>query len=201
MILYKDKQIKKIEDAGKWFHSIKYLSDKWNSEKDNVSLFLKLSTNTWYTLTLDGPELSLTETERSVLAETLCQCFLYFDSTFSQDDTCQWIFGYMMEVRPDLFLKSGVDYDNIEKTGKCLIHSSCESGNIIAKLLDEAESGVTEKNPRYYEDINISLNEYFDSSWEVDRYFIEILTMKVHSRKRLRKSFITLRKGIPPYSC
>lgn len=182
MILYKDKQIKEFEDAGEWIHGIKYLSDKWNSEKDNVSLFLKLSTNIWYTLTLDGPELSLTEEERSALTQILCQCFRYFVSTFSQDDTCQWIFGYMMEVRSDLFLKSGMDYNNIEKTGKCLIHNSCENGNIIAKLLDETDSGDTAKHARY-EDINVSLNKYFDSLWEVDRYFIEILTMKIHSRK------------------
>ena len=91
----------------------------------------------------------------------------------------QWIFGYMMEVRPDLFLNCGLEYSDIEKTGKSVIHSSRNKGNILAKLLDDNEYQSLNIVAQYSNNIKTYLTECFDDLWEVDRYFIEILKMNI----------------------
>ena len=58
MILYSDEYTRKLELEGKWIDCVRYLHEKLTADRKNVSLFLKLSVNTWYTLTLDGPVLS-----------------------------------------------------------------------------------------------------------------------------------------------
>lgn len=60
MILYSDNRIQNFESKNEWIQNITYLKTKWAYNKNNLSLFLKLSVTVWYTLTLDGPELSLT---------------------------------------------------------------------------------------------------------------------------------------------
>ena len=117
MILYSDEYTRKFEFEGKWIHCVQYLHEKWTAERKNISLFLKLSVDAWYTLTLDGPELSLKKGEYDTLTDMLCNCFEYFNATFSTNENCQWLFGYMMEVRTDLFLNSGLEYNTIEQMG------------------------------------------------------------------------------------
>ena len=155
MILYSDEYTRKLELEGKWIDCVRYSHEKLTADRKNVSLFLKLSVNTWYTLTLDGPVLSLKKGEYDTLTDMLCHCFKYFNSAFSANENCQWLFGYMMEVRPDLFLNSGVEYTAIEQQGKIQIDKEIER-----------------KRKRVSEHIS----EYFDESQEVDKYFIEILT-------------------------
>ena len=176
MFLYKDERIHKFEISGRWVDGVKYLFDKWGSEKNNLSVFLKLSINTWYTLTLDGPELFLTGDEREMLCQILCECFYYFKSFFEEDNTCQWMFGYMMEVRADLFLGLGYEYENIEKTGRSLIKKSCRNDSVIAKILEGTYRGSS-KNTK--ENLKNYITEFFDDLWEVEKYFIELLTMNI----------------------
>ena len=45
MILYSDEYTRKLEVEGKWLNSIQYLYEKWTVERENISLFLKLSVN------------------------------------------------------------------------------------------------------------------------------------------------------------
>ena len=132
MILYSDL----LESVGKWIQSISYIENKRNDDKSNVSLFLRYVVTAWYVLTLDGPELSLSSDEYARLCEILRKGYVIFESIYAQNCVCQWMFGYMMEVRADLFYESGKsDFDAIEKTGKRLIMDACESGDKIAKLL------------------------------------------------------------------
>lgn len=126
MILYSDEYTRKLELEGKWIDCVRYSHEKLTADRKNVSLFLKLSVNTWYTLTLDGPVLSLKKGEYDTLTDMLCHCFKYFNSAFSANENCQWLFGYMMEVRPDLFLNSGVEYTAIEQQGKIQIEKASE---------------------------------------------------------------------------
>lgn len=120
MILYSDEYTRKLELEGKWIDCVRYSHEKLTADRKNVSLFLKLSVNTWYTLTLDGPVLSLKKGEYDTLTDMLCHCFKYFNSAFSANENCQWLFGYMMEVRPDLFLNSGVEYTAISNAGESI---------------------------------------------------------------------------------
>lgn len=150
--------------------------EKWTAERKNVSLFLKLSVSTWYTLTLDGPELSLKKGEYDTLTDTLCNCLKYFNATFSTNENCQWLFGYMMEVRTDLFLDSELEYTAIEQQAKALIEKASKNGNIFAQLL-YAEGNCSKKEiKKYREKVREHISEYFDESQETDKYFIEILT-------------------------
>lgn len=166
---------------GEWIQNITYLKNKWSFDKNNPSLFLKLSTTAWYVLTLDGPELSLTQKEYDELTEILCQCYHDFISLFEKDNTCQWVFGYMMTVSPLFFLKSKFSYSTIEETGKKLIKQASDNGNIIAKLLNTIDKISSKEIYRYRIFIKEHMNEYFDDSQEIDRYFIEILTMAINN--------------------
>lgn len=181
MILYSDVQIRDFEAMRDWLQNITYLKNKWAYENYNVSLFLKLSATVWYTLTLDGPELSLTENEYDELTEILCQCYHDFTSFFFKDNTCQWIFGYMMTVSPFFFLKSKLSYNTIEEVGKKLIKQASDSGNMIAKLLNTIDGISSKEIYKYRIFIKEHINEYFDDSQEIDRYFIEILTMAINN--------------------
>lgn len=131
MILYSDEYTRKLELEGKWIDCVRYSHEKLTADRKNVSLFLKLSVNTWYTLTLDGPVLSLKKSVYDTLTDMLCHCFKYFNSAFSANENCQWLFGYMMEVRPDLFLNSGVEYTAIEQQGKIQIEKQAKMGTCL----------------------------------------------------------------------
>ena len=124
-----------LESTGQWSTCIEYLHDKWKVNKENIPLFLKLAVNTWYTLTLDGPELSLKKDESDALIQVLNESFNFFNTSFSHDENCQWLFGYMMTVRTDLFLNSGLEYTAIEERGEALIEEASKNGNMFAQLL------------------------------------------------------------------
>ena len=173
MILYSDEYTRKLELEGKWIDCVRYSHEKLTADRKNVSLFLKLSVNTWYTLTLDGPVLSLKKGEYDTLTDMLCHCF---NSAFSANENCQWLFGYMMEVRPDLFLNSGVEYTAIEQQGKIQIEKASENGNMFAQLLFALDNRSDKEIERKRKRVSEHISEYFDESQEVDKYFIEILT-------------------------
>ena len=179
MILYSDEYTRKFELEGKWINCIQYLHKKWTAERENIALFLKLSVNTWYTLTLDGPELSLKKGEYDTLTDMLCNCFEYFNATFSTNENCQWLFGYMMEVRTDLFLNSGLEYNTIEQRGKSLIEKASNNENLFAQLLFALDNCSEKEIERRRKKVREHILEYFDDSQEVDQYFIEILTVAV----------------------
>lgn len=179
MILYSDEYTRKFEFEGKWINCIQYLHEKWTAEGKNISLFLKLSVNAWYTLTLDGSELSLKKGEYDTLTDMLCNCFEYFNATFSTNENCQWLFGYMMEVRTDLFLNSGLEYNTIEQRGKSLIEKASNNENLFAQLLFALDNCSEKEIERRRKKVREHILEYFDDSQEVDQYFIEILTVAV----------------------
>ena len=178
MILYRDKQIIEYEDSGRWVECVKYLFKLWEENQNNEALFLRLSTTCWYSLTLDGVELSLIGFEREKIIKILHICYEFFQLTFSENDTCQWMFGYMMEVRPDLFFDCGLEYNSIEEKGKLLIEKSTLQGNELAKLLDDKKRrlSVLQKQKA---STKKHIAECFDDVAEVDKYFSEILTMSM----------------------
>lgn len=181
MILYSDNQTQSFENKRAWIQNITYVKTKWAYDKNNLSLFLKLSVTVWYTLTLDGPELSLTRNEYADLTEMLYQCYGVFISLFSNDNTCQWIFGYMMTVSPLFFMKTKLSYNTIEETGKKLIKQASDNGDMIAKLLNTLDKISCKDIYKYQIFIKEQINEYFDASQEIDRYFIEILTIAINN--------------------
>lgn len=167
MILYSDENTQKFETTNNWIESVNYLQSKWEADKMNKPLFLKLAVTAWYILTLDGPELSLKKDEKDRLVQTLMETFSLFKDAFSHDENCQWIIGYLMEVRADLFLKTGLGYSEIEDLGKTLIAQSSKQGNIFAQTFQ----GITVSA----QEVKRSVKNFFDSKQEVDRYFVEML--------------------------
>lgn len=179
MILYSNAYTQKLESTGQWIACIEYLHDVWNAKKENIPLFLKLAVNTWYALTLDGPELSLKKDESDALIRVLNETYIFFKASFSHDESCQWLFGYMMAVRTDLFLNSGLDYIAIEQQGTSLIEKASKSGNMFAQLLYATENYSKKDIKKCREKVKEHISEYFDESQEVDSYFIEILMTEV----------------------
>lgn len=178
MILYRDKQIMEYEYSGRWVEDVKYLFKLWEANRKNEALFLKLSTTCWYSLTLDGVEISLIDFEREEIGETLRSCFEFFQLIFSENNTCQWMFGYMMETRPDLFFVCGLDYKNAEEMGRLFIKKSTLQGNVLAKLLG-GKKHLTNIFPKQKASLKKYISECFDGVTEVDKYFVEILTTSI----------------------
>lgn len=176
MILYSDAHTKMLESNEQWLTCIKYLFGKWKANKEDVPLFLKFVINTWYTLTLDGPELSLKKEEFNTLNQMLNKSYSFFRTSFSHDENCQWLFGYMMTVRTDLFLNSGLEYTEIEQQGKTLIEKASKNGNMFAQLLYAVENCSKKEVEKYRKKVREHISEYFDESQEADKYFIEMLT-------------------------
>jgi hypothetical protein len=176
LILYSDAHTEMLESNGQWITCIEYLHDKWKVNKENLSLFLKLAVNTWYTLTLDGPELSLNKDEYDALSQVLNESYSFFRTSFSNDENCQWLFGYMMTVRTDLFLNSGLEYTAIEQQGEALIEKAHRNGNMFAQLLYAMENYSNKNIKKCREKVKEHISDYFDESQEADKYFIEILT-------------------------
>lgn len=176
MILYSDAYTKMFESNGQWITCIKYLYDKWKVNKENISLFLKLAVNTWYTLTLDGPELSLNKDESDALNQGLNESYRFFRISFPNDENCQWLFGYMMTVRTDLFLDSGLEYTAIEQQGETLIEKASKNGNMFAQLLYAVDNCSKKEIEKYRGKVREHISKYFDEGQEADKYFIEILT-------------------------
>lgn len=81
-----------------------------------------------------------------------------------------------MEVRPDLFLNSGVEYTAIEQQGKIQIEKASKNGNMFAQLLFALDNHSDKEIERKRKRVREHISECFDESQEVDKYFIEILT-------------------------
>lgn len=176
MIWYSDEKIQKFEINGDWIDCVKYIHGKWKARKDDVAILLKLTVTAWYALTLDGPELSLSASEYEFLCKILCETYHYFLNELGQKENCQWIFGYMMEVRADLFHFIGLEYDAIEQKGRQLIAKSSENGNEIANLLSASDNRMKKAVRNAQKQIKEHILECFDEANEVDKYFIEMLT-------------------------
>ena len=184
MLFYNDECTRNYEENGNWINCVRYLFGRWSNDKDNIPLFLKLATTTWYTLTLDGFELTIANDDSQFLDEVLCNVYNYFDNYQKQNETCEWIFGYMMDVRTDLFLVciSVVcisDYDQIKQKGNALIEKAADSGNVYARLLNALEDGNKKEIVKLRKQVDATLSDDFDVSQEVDSYFVEILTSSV----------------------
>ena len=176
MILYCDIHTKKMEDSDEWKKCVEYLNVKWIHEKNNRSLFLKVAVNSWYTLTLDGVEIELCQKDADSLMQILNQTYLLFQKLFFKDETCEWIFGYMMLVRADLFLNLDSDYIEIEKKGIALLKKACEKENVFAKLIYAIEFSSQKEVKKYRNEVISCIDKYFDAKQKVDSYFIEMLT-------------------------
>lgn len=179
MILYSDAYTNNLESAGQWIACVEYLYCMWKTNQKSVPLFLKLSVDTWYTLTLDGPELALRKTEFDMLEQILIEAYRYFIASFSTEADCQWLFGYMMTVRTDLFLASGLEYSAIEQQGKALIDKARSNGSVFAQLLYALEKCSNRSIKRSREAVKEHLEEYFDVAQVVDKYFVEMLMTDV----------------------
>ena len=83
-----------------------------------------------------------------------------------------------METRPDLFFVCGLDYENVEEMGRLLIKKSTLQGNVLAKLLD-GKKQLTNIFPKQKVSLKKYISECFDGVTEVDKYFVEILTMSI----------------------
>lgn len=175
MVWYSDENTKSLELRGDWVACVKYLHSEWLLHKNDIPIFLKLAVTTWYTLTLDGLELSLTEKEYVFLEKTLCETYRYFSDKLEQNENCQWIFGYMMAVRTDLFLSSNLDYDEIEQKGMTLIELSSNQGNLFAQLLFAIENCSKKDIKKSREKVKEHIPTNLDVSQEIDKYFIEML--------------------------
>ena len=161
MILYSDAHTEMLESNGQWITCIEYLHDKWKVNKENLSLFLKLAVN---------------KDESDALSQVLNESYSFFRTSFSNDENCQWLFGYMMTVRTDLFLNSGLEYTAIEQQGEALIEKAHRNGNMFAQLLYAMENYSNKNIKKYREKVKEHISDYFDESQEADKYFIEILT-------------------------
>lgn len=174
--MYSDKKTFDSELNGNWLGSAEYCFDKWKSQTENISVFLKTAVTAWYALTLDGVDLSLTESDRERLCLILCDTYSHFTANLTNDVNCQWLFGYMMTVRPDLFLDSGKKYSHLECEGERLIEQASESGNVFARLLSAVNHGRKKEIKQCRESVRAYIFDFFDPTQEVDSYFIEVLT-------------------------
>ena len=175
MILYSDAHTKNLESAGQWTACVEYLYCMWKTNRGNAHLFLKLSVDTWYTLTLDGPELTLRKAEFDLLEQILTEAYHYFITSFSTETDCQWLFGYMMTTRTDLFLASGLEYSVIEQQGDDLIAKARSNGSVLAQLLYALGKSSGRDIRKSRETVKKHIDEYFDVTQAVDKYLIEML--------------------------
>lgn len=177
MLFYNDIYTIENEKTKHWFDNVEYLLKKHEITKESEPIFLKLSTTIWYCLTLEGIDLFFEVKDRNWLMKLLCNCFEFFEAKFIKSDTCQWVFGYMMEVRPDLFLSTNFDYNFIEQKGQQLIKLSANSGNIFAKVFNN--TAVSKKSMLFKnkKEIEHRITECFDKSSIVDNYFVEMISM------------------------
>lgn len=175
-LFYSDKKTLDSESNEDWLGSAEYCFDKWKSQTENISVFLKTAVTAWYALTLDGVDLSLTKSECERLGLILCDTYSYFTANLTNDVNCQWLFGYMMTVRPDLFLDSGEKYSRLECEGERLIEQASESGNVFARLLSAVNHGRKKEIKQCREAVRACIFDFFDPTREVDSYFIEVLT-------------------------
>lgn len=175
MVFYSDKKVEEYESQEKWIESVGYLHRLWINNQNNLLLFRKLAINVWYTLTLDHCSISLENEERDELLNLFLECFQYFYTNHFNDSNCQWLFGYMLEVRTDLIYMLGFKWDDMVSKGKDLIKVSAESGNVIANILHARNLELKEEIKKYREKLKSKLSDYLNEKLEVDNYFVWIL--------------------------
>ena len=180
MLFYSDERTRSLEREEKMIDCVEYLFDKWNGDRNNVPLMLKLAITIWYTFDMDGKELSLTREEQYYLGNMMNNVYCYFMRHRARDENCQWVFSYIMTVRTENFLYCISDLLLIEKIGACLNELSAEAGNVFAQYFEALENfGRKSKEMIKYQKRAIEqIPNTFDESQEIDRYFIRILNSK-----------------------
>lgn len=175
MVFYFDKMLEEYESQEKWIESVRYLNRLWINNQNDLLLFRKLAINAWYTLTLDHCSIFLTNEETDELLNLLLECFQYFYTNYFNDSNCQWLFGYMLEVRTDFICMLGFNWDAMVSKGNELIKDSAKSGNIIANILYARNLELKEEMKKYQEKLKSKLSDYLNEKREVDNYFVGIL--------------------------
>lgn len=174
MLLLSNSEIEKYEKEEKYIQCVKYLYPYWESNKNDTKLFLRISVEIWYALAFDGCDLNLAEEERKYLYEKLINLLKYFLHNLEGKDDDYWIFGYIMIIRPDLFICNMLEYDEVEKTGFRIIEDLKNKKNIYATYIYSNITNSCQANNQ--NEILKSIQNDFNEKCATDEYFIEIFT-------------------------
>lgn len=170
-----------MEQEGKWDEIHLMLLQRWNSDRKNVSIAIRLATTCWYALV--EPVSCKDENKFDYVAyeSTLNQVTEYGLKHYMSSYDFLWIFGYMIVIVPFLFFdneKHG-QYDVMREFGYSLLRKAVqlnENDVVASKLLRQAKPYTGDHEPPI--DMLI-LNEMFPENTEMERYFKSVLGPRV----------------------
>ena len=184
MVFIEIQNLSELEKEKKWKQAIYLLKDKWNENKDDVDVILRLATECWYVMSnweflcLDNSDLDFQNVQN-----TLIETYNYFINHCKNDNKGLAIFGYMISLFPNYFYtdkdnggKLFLKYENI---GKAMLKSSYtnEPQNILFRAL---YLGTINCSNKAMDDAKQELNDIvkilFPQNTEIEEYFKEVLT-------------------------
>ena len=183
MVFIEIQNLSELEKEKKWKQAIYLLKNKWNENKDDVEVILRLATECWYLMSnweflcLDNSDLEFQDVQN-----TLIETYNYFIKHCKNDNKGLAIFGYMISLFPNYFYtdkdnngKLFLQYENI---GKDMLKSAYENEpkNILYKTL---YLGTTNCPNKTIDDAKHELNKIIQNLYpqntEIEEYFKEIL--------------------------
>lgn len=163
IMFYIDDKIIKYEKNEQYIECIQYLYRLWK-KKSTEQVYLRICAEIWYILTFNQIDIYLENGEIEYLNKITKELYECLEMESNQ----LLVWGYMLSIRPDLFLNVNNNYLELEEIGKTYIELSEKKGNKLASLL---------LNKPQNKNQNLNLEDYFNKNSVVDEYFLEIFYM------------------------
>lgn len=169
-LLYNLSGLSELEKKGDWNEIVILMQKYENEASNNVSLFLRISTEYWFILINDECNQSL---DNNYLKSKLISLFYRGTKIYSNNFHFLWVFGYMIFLFPDVFSEKSDDYFKWKDIGEKMIikaHSLAPYDLVIDLIYNRIFNDLSPN-----EECIVQINEYFSFDTLIDKYFKDVL--------------------------
>ena len=168
-----------LEKLEKWEDIRVMLLEKWNQNRKDIDIFLRLVTECWHILSLWDCCIQTCGLSEQKFRETLIEATLFGLIEFSLDIRFLTVVGYMMSVLPYLFLSSSDEdgYSEWAQKGKEMLRLAYERApdDLLVKTLWLGTVDCEDKYAETKQQLSSMLDALFPNETIVEQYFKDIL--------------------------
>ena len=184
MVFIEIQNLHRLEKEHKWEQAISLLKHKWEQDKNNTNIMLRLASECWYIMSnWDFLDLDDSNLDFNSIQSILIETYNIFLKSNTVNNNALAMFGYMVSLFPNYFY---TDYDldgkiflQYENRGKDMLKSACsnEPKNKLYKALylglnNNLDKVVIEAK----KDVNNVVQQLFPHDTKIEEYFKDVLT-------------------------
>ena len=176
------KELAELERDEKWDEVRELLYETWAKDKLNYETFIRLFSECWYLLAEWDCWVNAGDLSFRAFKNTLIECTEFGMSNFMDNPRFLCLAGYMISMFPCLFFEHGSEkqYIDLEQKGVDMLCKAQEldPNDKMAKIFNLGQTQGESKYKKALKSIASELATLFPGDTELERYFIDILSVR-----------------------